>query len=96
MLREIRDALYRLSHPSDFSLQRSPVQVIATAHTPYMLDLFREHPEEVIITQKQGPAATFERLSDLAFAVENGCQHVRQLLKWNCKVCLSICQVLAT
>jgi predicted ATPase len=70
MLREIRDALYRLSHPSDFSLQRSPVQVIATAHSPYMLDLFREHPEEVIITQKRGAAATFERLSDRADLAE--------------------------
>jgi predicted ATPase len=66
MLREIRDALYRLSYPVDFSLQRSPVQVIATAHSPYLLDLFREHPEEVIITQKHGTAANFERLSDRA------------------------------
>jgi hypothetical protein len=64
MLREIRDALYRLSYPTDFSLQRSPVQVIATAHSPYLLDLFREHPEEIIITQKHGIAATFARLSD--------------------------------
>lgn len=64
MLREIRDALYRLSYPTDFGLNRPSVQVIATAHSPYLLDLFREHPEEVVITQKHGTEATFERLSD--------------------------------
>ena len=64
MLREIRDALYRLSYPTDFGLKRPPIQVIATAHSPYLLDLFREHPEEVTITQKHGTEATFERLSD--------------------------------
>lgn len=64
MLREIRDALYRLSYPESAGLDRSPVQVIATTHSPYLLDLFRDHPEEVIITQKRGTAAQFERLSD--------------------------------
>lgn len=64
MLREVRDALYRLSYPADFGLDRRPVQVIATAHSPYLLDLFRDHPEEIIISQKQGIAASFERLSD--------------------------------
>jgi len=64
MLREIRDALYRLSYPEAAKLTRPAVQVIATTHSPYLLDLFREHPEEVIITQKHGTAAQFERLSD--------------------------------
>ncbi|HVU35502.1 MAG TPA: AAA family ATPase [Opitutaceae bacterium] len=64
MLREVRDALYRLSHPQASGLRRAPVQVIATTHSPYFLDLFREHPEEVILSQKQGRAARFERLSD--------------------------------
>jgi predicted ATPase len=66
MLREVRDALYRLSYPKDFGLTRPAVQVIATAHSPFLLDLFRDHPEEIIITQKQGTAAHFERLSDRA------------------------------
>lgn len=66
MLREIRDALYRLSHPADFGLARPPVQVIATTHSPYLLDLFREHPEEVLLMQKSGAEARFERLSDRA------------------------------
>lgn len=63
-LREIRDALYRLSHPQAFGLQRAPVQIVTTSHSPYFIDLFREHPEEVVITQKVGRAATFARLSD--------------------------------
>ena len=66
MLREIRDALYRLSYPASSGLTRPPVQVIATTHSPYLLDLFREHPEEIILTRKHGTAAQFERLSDRA------------------------------
>lgn len=66
MLREIRDTLYRLSHPAAFGLTRPPVQIIATTHSPFMLDLFRDHPEEVVITHKQGSVASFHRLSDRA------------------------------
>jgi predicted ATPase len=63
-LREVRDALYRLSYPESFGLKREPVQVIATTHSPHLLDLFRDHPEEVVISHKQGRAAHFERLID--------------------------------
>lgn len=75
MLREVRDALYRLSHPRDYGSDRAPVQVIATTHSPYLLDLFREHPEEVLLMQKGGVEARFERLSDrgdLAHLLEEG------------------------
>lgn len=65
-LREVRDALYRLSHPAAFGMRRAPVQIIATTHSPYLIDLFRDHPEEVVIAQKEGRAAHFERLSDRA------------------------------
>ncbi|HVU24436.1 MAG TPA: AAA family ATPase [Opitutus sp.] len=65
-LREVRDALYRLSHPAAFGLARPPVQVIATTHSPYLLDLFRDHPDEVVLTHKRGAAAHFERLADRA------------------------------
>jgi predicted ATPase len=64
MLREVRDALYRLSYPQSFGLARHPVQVIATTHSPYLLDLFRDHPEEIVIAQKEGTTARFERLTD--------------------------------
>lgn len=70
MLREIRDALYRLSHPEGFGLARAPVQIVATTHSPYLLDLFRDHPEEVVIAQKYGREARFERLADRADLAE--------------------------
>jgi len=43
---------------------RQPVQVLATTHSPYFLDLFRDHPEEIVIAHKVGQEARFERLSD--------------------------------
>jgi predicted ATPase len=69
-LREVRDALYRLSYPKDTGMDRAPVQVIATTHSPYLLDQFREHPEEIVLASKQGQAATFERLSDRADIID--------------------------
>lgn len=66
LLRDVRDILYRLSYPADYGHERAPVQVIVTTHSPQMLDLFRDHPEEVVIAEKSGRAATFSRLSDRA------------------------------
>lgn len=63
-LREIRDALYRLSYPRAFGLDRHPVQIITTSHSPYFIDLFRDHPEEIVISHKHGRAAQFSRLAD--------------------------------
>ena len=31
--------------------KRPPIQVIATTHSPYLLDLYRDHPEEVVLAQ---------------------------------------------
>ncbi len=70
LLRELRDILYRLSYPADYGLDRPPTQVIATTHSPLLLDLFRDHPEEVVIAEKVGRAATFTRLSDRADLAE--------------------------
>jgi len=64
LLREIRDALYRLSYPESFGEKRAAVQIVATTHSPYLLDLFKDHPEEVVIAQKEGQEARFERLVD--------------------------------
>ncbi len=75
LLRQVRDLVYRLSYPRDFGLGRTPVQIIATTHSPYLLDLFREHPEEVVIAEKRGREASFFRLvdrSDLALLLEEG------------------------
>src|SRR5205085_6896871 len=73
LLRHVQDALYRLSYPEGFGEERAPVQVIATTHSPYFLDLFKDHPEEVVIASKIGLEARFERLSDLP--------NVRQILE---------------
>lgn len=63
VLREARDALYRLSHPAE---GEAVCQVLATTHSPYLLDLFRDQLEEVIVAEKAGARASFRRLSDLA------------------------------
>lgn len=65
LLREIRDALYRLSHPESVGEKRPPVQVIVTSHSPYMLDLYSEHPEEIVIAQRTDGQVSFSRLSDM-------------------------------
>jgi predicted ATPase len=65
LLRELRDALYRLSFPSDFGIKRTPVQVVVTTHSPFFLDLFKDHPEQVIIAEKSTDGtSTFKNLSD--------------------------------
>jgi len=70
MLRDVRDLLYRLSHPESAGLARRPVQIVATTHSPYLLDLFRDHPDEIVIAQKHGRVARFERLADRADLAE--------------------------
>ncbi len=65
LLREVRDVLYRLSYPQTAGEGgRGAVQVIATTHSPYLLDLWRDHPEEVVIAHKEGARASFTRLAD--------------------------------
>ena len=65
MLRDVRDALYRMSHPEAFDEPRPPVQVIVTTHSPYLLDLFKDHPEEIVIANPKRDNVRFERLSDM-------------------------------
>lgn len=64
LLRDVKDALYRLSFPKESGEDRVPVQVVATTHSPYFLDLFRDHPEQIIVAEKNGNEATFSRLVD--------------------------------
>jgi len=64
LLRRVQDALYRLSYPESCGETRQPVQVLATTHSPYFLDLFKDHPDEIVLAQKVGLEARFERLSD--------------------------------
>jgi predicted ATPase len=63
-LPEIRDALYRLSHPELVGVQRHAVQVIVTTHSPYFLDVYRDHPEAIVVAEKTENGGRFERLAD--------------------------------
>jgi predicted ATPase len=65
LLRHLRDALYRLSYPENCGESRPPIQVIATTHSPYLLDLYREHPEEVVLAEKKGLEVEMKRLTDI-------------------------------
>jgi predicted ATPase len=65
LLRHLQDALYRLSYPESCGETRPAIQVIATTHSPYLLDLYREHPEEVVLAQKEGLEVTMKRLTDV-------------------------------
>lgn len=64
LLRNIQEAMYRLAYPENYGEKREPVQVIATTHSPYLLDLYKEHPEEVVIASKDENGVHFERLID--------------------------------
>lgn len=66
LLRRIQDVLYRLSHPEASGEKRPPVQVVATTQSPYFLDLYKEHPEEVVIAEKKGLEVRFTPLKDHA------------------------------
>ncbi len=63
LLRQVRDVLYRLSYPDQFGESRAPTQVIATTHSPYFLDLYRDRPEEVVLAEKLEDGARFIPLS---------------------------------
>jgi predicted ATPase len=65
LLRHLQDTLYRLSYPESCGETRPPIQVIATTHSPYLLDLYRDHPEEVVLARKQGLEVEMKRLTDI-------------------------------
>ncbi|MCI0602682.1 ATP-binding protein [bacterium] len=65
LLRRVYDAINRLCHPEEFGEKRKPVQVVATTHSPYFLDLFNEHPEEVWIAEKVNSDAKFRKLNEM-------------------------------
>lgn len=64
LLQDVKNAIRRLCYPEEFGEEREPVQVIATTHNPFFLDLFRDNPEQIVIAEKRGLEATFKRLSD--------------------------------
>jgi predicted ATPase len=64
LLRNIQEAMYRLAYPENYGENREPIQVIATTHSPYLLDLFKDNPEEIVIASKDEKGVRFERLID--------------------------------
>ena len=64
LLRHVQDAIYRLSNPEASGEDRDPVQVIATTHSPYFLDLFKDFPEEIVVANKVGGDVQFQQLTD--------------------------------
>jgi predicted ATPase len=65
LLREVYDSLLRLTTPEAFGDSRPAVQVIVTTHSPYMVDLFRDDLQHVVVTKKEQLEATFVRVADL-------------------------------
>jgi AAA15 family ATPase/GTPase len=65
LLRHLQDALYRLAYPESCGETRPSIQVIATTHSPYLLDLYRDHPEEVVLAQKAGLEVEMKRLTEI-------------------------------
>jgi predicted ATPase len=64
LLRRVQDALYRLAFPEKNDESRDPVQVVVTTHSPFLLDLYRDHPEEIVLAERIGLEARFARLVD--------------------------------
>jgi predicted ATPase len=64
LLRDVRDILYRLSFPQDWGEAAPPVQVLCTTHSPYVLDLFVDTPEDVIIAARDDAGAAYFRRMD--------------------------------
>jgi predicted ATPase len=73
LLIDIQDAMYRLAFPENYGEKRDPVQVIATTHSPYLLDLYKEHPEQIVIAHKDMQGVHFEELSEKP--------HLREILE---------------
>lgn len=72
LLCNLRDALYRLAFPQQFDLDRAPIQVVATTHSPYLVDLFKDCPEQIRITSKDPSGhVQIRRLTDTPELLEN-------------------------
>lgn len=64
LLRNVRDALFRMAYPADNGSDVPPRQVIVTTHSPYLLDLFRDVPECVVVAERGDAGVEFTRLTD--------------------------------
>jgi predicted ATPase len=65
LCRQVVDALRRFTHPAEFGDTRPPVQVIMTSHSPYIVDCFKDHLEDVVVIEKKGFCSTFTKLNEI-------------------------------
>jgi predicted ATPase len=65
LLRDILDATERLANPQVFNDSRPPVQVVMTTHSPLLVDLFRDRPEDVVLIDKKELWSEFRKLSEI-------------------------------
>ena len=65
LLRNIQEAMDRLAYPENFGEKREPIQVIATTHSPYLLDLYKDRREEIVIADKDENGVHFQNLAQM-------------------------------
>ena len=65
LLQNIQEAMYRLAYPENYGEKREPIQVIATTHSPYLLDLYKDYPEEIVIADKDENGVHFQNLAQM-------------------------------
>jgi predicted ATPase len=65
LLQNIQEAMYRLAYPENYGEKREPIQVIATTHSPYLLDLYKDNPEEIVIAEKDENGVHFKNLAKM-------------------------------
>jgi predicted ATPase len=65
LLRDVLDATERLANPEAFGDSRPPVQVVMTTHSPLLVDLFKDRPEDVVLIEKTEHSSEFRRLSEI-------------------------------
>jgi predicted ATPase len=65
LMRLLRDVLLRLTMPSSFGDERQPVQVLITTHSPYLVDLFSDQLESLVMLKKEGLHSTFVHLNEM-------------------------------
>jgi predicted ATPase len=71
LLRDLSEALLKLCYPMESGLDRVPVQIIVTTHSPYFLDTLKDHPEAIIVAEKQfDGTVTFARAADQPYFKE--------------------------
>lgn len=66
LLRNVYEAIQRLAFPEASGAKRKATQVICTSHSPYLLDFYRDHPENIVLSELTPDGAVFRRLSDIS------------------------------